>query len=188
MTGFIDYMKAYYRVCRLEYAPGEIPAMLTVLFLGSLTVSRFFDPIVIEALLAFMLLYLSGFIINAITDKEIDKNYDTFKTSIPKSVDILGEKTCWGLLIGHVTIATALSVHISFVMNSFIPLGLVVIGSFFGLGYSIRPFQFKVRGIWHAIALGSSAFFLPFIFLMFVVANGISFPLILFILGFSFVH
>jgi 4-hydroxybenzoate polyprenyltransferase len=172
----------------LEYAPGEIPAMLTVLFLGSMTLSRFFDFIVIEALFAFILLYLSGFIINAITDVEIDKNYDTFKTSIPKSVELLGERTLWGLIIGHVAIATALSVHISLVMNSFIPLALVLLGTFFGLGYSIRPFQFKVRGIWHAIALGSSAFFLPFIFLMFVVANGISLPLLLFIAGFSFVH
>jgi 4-hydroxybenzoate polyprenyltransferase len=162
--------------------------MLTVLFLGSATIARFFDFIVIEALLVFLLLYLSGFIINAITDKEIDSQYDNFKTSIPKSVDILGEKTLWGLIIGHVIVATVLALHISLVMNTFIPLILVLIGSFFGLGYSVKPFQFKVRGIWHAIALGSSAFFLPFIFLMFVVADGISFPLLTFIVGFSFVH
>jgi 4-hydroxybenzoate polyprenyltransferase len=184
----MDYIKAYYRVCRLEYAPGEIPAMLTVLFLGSATVARFFDIIVIEALLAFMLLYLSGFIINAITDKEIDTKYDTFKTSIPKSVDILGEKTLWGLIIGHVSVSIILAFHISLQMSNFLPLILVLIGVFFGLGYSVKPFQFKVRGIWHAIALGSSAFFLPFIFLMFVVAEGIPFPLLLFIIGFSFVH
>jgi 4-hydroxybenzoate polyprenyltransferase len=184
----MDYIKAYYRVCRLEYAPGEIPAMLTVLFLGSATVARFFDFIVIEALLAFMLLYLSGFIINAITDKEIDTKYDTFKTSIPKSVDILGEKTLWGLIIGHVVVSIILAFHISLQMSNFLPLVLVLLGVFFGLGYSVRPFHFKVRGVWHAIALGSSAFFLPFIFLMFVVAEGIPIPLLTFIIGFSFVH
>jgi 4-hydroxybenzoate polyprenyltransferase len=172
----------------LEYAPGEIPAMLTVLFLGSATISRFFDFIVIEALLAFLLLYLTGFIINAITDKEIDSQYDNFKTSIPKSVEILGERTLWGLIIGHVVVATILAFHISIQMNNFLPLILVLIGTFFGLGYSVKPFQFKVRGVWHAIALGSSAFFLPFIFLMFVVAEGIPFHLLAFIIGFSFVH
>lgn len=188
MTSFMDYIKAYYRVCRLEYAPGEIPAMLTVLFLGSAAVSRFFDFIVIEALLVFLLLYLSGFIINAITDKEIDTKYDTFKTSIPKSVDILGERTLWGLIIGHVVVSIVLAFHISLQMSNFLPLILVLLGVFFGLGYSVKPFHFKVRGIWHAIALGSSAFFLPFIFLMFVVAEGIPFPLLAFIIGFSFVH
>ncbi|UCE72961.1 MAG: UbiA family prenyltransferase [Methanomassiliicoccales archaeon] len=188
MTGFMDYLKAYYRVCRLEYAPGEIPAIFTVLFLGSASVSRFFEPLVIEALFAFMLLYLSGFIINAIADKDIDKKYDTFKTSIPKSVDILGEKTLWAMIITHVGVAIALAFHISFMMGSIWPIALVLIGVFFGLGYSIKPFHFKVRGVWHAIALGSSAFFLPFIFLMFVVAEGITIPLFIFIIGFCFIH
>jgi hypothetical protein len=73
-------------------------------------------------------------------------------------------------------------------MGSFIPLALVIVGVFFGLGYSVKPFQFKVKGIWHAIALGSSAFLLPFLFLMFVVAEGIPANLFVFILGFSFVH
>ncbi|MEE9150994.1 MAG: UbiA family prenyltransferase [Thermoplasmata archaeon] len=188
MTGFIDYIKAYYRVCRLEYAPGEIPAILTVLFLGSATVSRFFALPVLEAMVAFLLLYLSGFIINAIADKEIDKKYDTFKTSIPKSVDLLGENTLKALIVTHVIIAMVLAFHITLQMNSIIPIALVLIGVFFGLGYSVKPFHFKTRGVWHGIALGSSAFFLPFIFLMYVVAGGLTLPLLLFIIGFSFVH
>ncbi len=188
LTRFIDYIKAYYRVCRLEYAPGEIPAIFTVLFLGATTVARFFDFIVLEALMVFLLLYLSGFIINALTDKEIDKRYDTFKTSIPKSVEILGENTLKAMIIAHVSIAIVLAFHITLQMSSFLPLLLVLVGAFFGLGYSIKPFHFKVRGIWHAIALGSSAFFLPFVFLMLVVADGISLPLWIFIAGFSFVH
>lgn len=188
MTGIVDYLKAYYRVCRLEYLPGEIPAVFTVLFLGSVSVSRFQALPVIEALVAFILLYLSGFIINALADKEIDQKYDTFKTSIPKSVDLLGEKTLKAMIIGHVIIAIALALHITFQMNSFVPITLVLVGVFFGLGYSIKPFHFKVRGVWHAIALGSSAFFLPFLFLMYVIAEGITLPLFVFILGFSFIH
>lgn len=189
MTGLIEYMKAYYRVCRLEYLPGEIPAVFTVLFLGSATVSKFFEFPVIEAMIAFILLYLSGFIINAITDKEIDQKYDTFKTSIPKSVDVFGEKTVKAMVIGHVIIAIILGLHISLQMSTFIPIALILLGVFFGIGYSVRPLNFKVRGIWHAIALGSSAFFLPFIFLMFVITDGlITLPLMIFILGFSFVH
>ena len=188
LTEILNYLKAYYRVCRLEYAPGEIPAIFTVLFLGSASVSRFFALPVLEALVVFILLYLSGFIINAIADKEIDKKYDTFKTSIPKSVDFFGEKVLKSIVIGHVAIAIVLAFHITLQMSSIIPIVLVLIGVFFGIGYSIRPFHFKVRGIWHGIALGSSAFFLPFLFLMFVIAEGLSLPLIIFILGFSFVH
>jgi 4-hydroxybenzoate polyprenyltransferase len=188
LTEILNYLKAYYRVCRLEYAPGEIPAIFTVLFLGSASVSRFFALPVIEAVVAFILLYLSGFIINAIADKEIDKKYDTFKTSIPKSVELLGEKTLKGVVIGHVAVAIVLAFHITLHMSSIIPIALVLIGVFFGIGYSIKPFHFKVRGIWHGIALGSSAFFIPFLFLMFVIAEGFSLPLVLFIVGFSFVH
>lgn len=184
----MEYLKAYYRVCRLEYAPGEIPAIFTVLFLGSATVSRFFALPVMEALLTFLLLYLSGFIINALADKEIDSKYDTFKTSIPKSVDILGESTLKAMIISHVTVGIVLAFHITIQMSSIWPIFLVLIGVFFGLGYSIKPFHFKVRGVWHAIALGSSAFFLPFVFLMYVVAQGLTVPLLLFIVGFSFVH
>jgi 4-hydroxybenzoate polyprenyltransferase len=168
--------------------PGEVPAIFTVLFLGSASLSRFTELPVVEALLAFLLLYLSGFIINALADKEIDKKYDTFKTSIPKSVDTLGEKTILAMIFIHVGVAIALAVHISVLMSSIWPITLVLIGAFFGLGYSVKPFHFKVRGVWHAIALGSSAFFLPFIFLMFVVAEGITIPLFLFIIGFCFIH
>jgi 4-hydroxybenzoate polyprenyltransferase len=188
LTGIIDYIKAYYRVCRLEYAPGEIPAIFTVLFLGSASVSRFLALPVIEALVAFILLYLSGFIINAIADMEIDKKYDTFKTSIPKSVDVFGENTLKAVIIGHVAVAIILAFHITLQMGSIVPIALVLIGVFFGLGYSVKPFHFKIRGIWHGIALGSSAFFLPFIFLMFVIAEGLTLPLLVFIVGFSFVH
>jgi 4-hydroxybenzoate polyprenyltransferase len=189
LTRFRDYLKAYYRVCRLEYLPGEIPAVFTVLFLGSASVSRFFDLPVIEALVAFLLLYLSGFIINALADKEIDQKYDTFKTSIPKSVDLFGEKTLKTMIVAHVVIAAILAFHITLQMGSLIPVALVFLGVFFGLGYSVKPFHFKVKGVWHAIALSSSAFFLPFVFLMFVITAGnITLPLMIFILGFSFVH
>jgi 4-hydroxybenzoate polyprenyltransferase len=188
LTRLVDYIKSYYRVCRLEYLPGEVPAIFTVLFLGAASITRFSELPVVEALLAFVLLYLSGFIINALADKEIDKNYDTFKTSIPKSVETLGEKTLWAMIFIHVGVAIGLAVHISILMSSIWPITLVLIGAFFGLGYSVRPFHFKVRGVWHAIALGSSAFFLPFIFLMFVVAEGITIPLFIFIIGFCFIH
>lgn len=182
------YLKAYYRVCRLEYLPGEVPAVFTVLFLGAASIARFFDIIVMEAMAVFLLLYLSGFIINALTDQEIDKKYGTFKTDIPKSVDFLGERALWGLIILHVSVSVILTIHISLVMGTFIPLIFVGLGIFLGLGYSVKPFHFKVRGVWHAIALGSSAFFLPFIFLIYVVGNGLAFPIILFIAGFTFVH
>jgi 4-hydroxybenzoate polyprenyltransferase len=188
MNIIMKYLRAYYRVCRLEYLPGEVPAVFTVLFLGAAAFSRFFDLIVIEALAVFLLLYLSGFIINAVTDQEIDKQYGTFKTKIPKSVDLFGERALWLLIGVHVVVSIILSIHISLQMNSTVPIVLVLLGIFLGLGYSAKPFHFKVRGIWHAIALGSSAFFIPFIFLIFVVGNGISLPIFMFILGFTFVH
>ncbi len=183
-----EFIKAYLITIRYEYIPGMIPALMVVLFLGSSSLTRFLDIEVMEALLAFSLLYFSGFLINALVDRELDAKYDTFKKGISGAVDDLGTRTLKLLIISHVGVAIALSLHITLLMDSFVPIFLVLIGSFFGLGYSVKPFHFKVHGIWHGIALGSSAFLLPFTFLIFVIGQGISWPMFVFILGFSFAH
>lgn len=163
-------------------------AIFVPLFLGATTFMRFFDLIVIEAVIAFVLLYFSGFIFNAITDYEYDKSYKTFKKKIPEAVDVLGMKTLWFVVLFHVSISLLLSLHISWQMQEWRLLFLLLVGVFFGLGYSAHPFSFKTRGIFHAISLAFSAFFLPFLFLVWVVAGEVTLLPFLFILGFTLMH
>jgi len=185
---FKDKLVAYANICRFEYLPGEIPAVLVVLFLGTNTFARFFAVEVMEALVVFMLLYFTGFIINALADQEIDSKYDTFKTGISRGVDVLGPSTLKWMIFLKVTAAVLITVHISYMMADFVPLALTLVGLFFGLGYSIKPFRFKERGVWHAISLAPSCFFIPFAFLIYVIGAGMSWPLVILMVGFTLVH
>ena len=56
---------------------------------------------VLEGILIFGLLYLSGFIINSLTDVEVDRRY---KSYISDGVAVLGRRVVIGLLLAHLLI------------------------------------------------------------------------------------
>jgi hypothetical protein len=64
-------------------------------------------------------------------------------------------------------------------------LALVSIGIFFGIGYSVRPLEFKTKGMAHGLSLATSAFFLPMAFLVVVITGGLDILTMFFLLGFS---
>ena len=130
-----------------------------------------FSFILLEAVFVFMLLYFSGFIINSLVDRDMDKKYQTFKGNIADAVDLIGTRKIKIILAAQVGLAVLLGIHIGIVLQNIWVIVLVGLGVLFGLGYSVRPFHFKVKGIWHAIALASSAFFLPLMFIYIVVAG-----------------
>jgi len=188
LTSFKDYFKAYSKISRLEYVPGVVPGMFLPVFIGASSISIIFSMVFIEAILVFALLYFSGFIINSLADREIDKKYNTFKGGISEAVDLLGENWIKMILLSHVGFAILLSFHIAIVLQNPWIVILVLLGVLFGLGYSVPPFNFKVKGPWHAIALASSAFFLPLTFLYIVVAEQIQLSDIILITGITIAH
>jgi 4-hydroxybenzoate polyprenyltransferase len=186
--GFGAYLRAYLRTSRSEYLLAEIPGLLAVFFIGANSLARILSPLVWEGVAVFILLYFMGFIINAYTDQDIDRNYTIFKNKIPDAVTLIGRRNMQALIVAQIAGAFLLAGHISFVMGSWIPVALVAVGTFFGVGYSIPPLQFKVRGWLHAVSLIISAFLVPAIFLLYIIAGAIALAPIIIILGFSLMH
>jgi 4-hydroxybenzoate polyprenyltransferase len=181
-----DFLRAYALVARYEYFPAEIPGLFIPLFLGATSFGSLFSYTIIEAVVVFALLFLSGFLTNSLTDIDVDRKY---KTHIPAAVNIVGRRKLKLIIALHVSTALILSFHISMVLQNIWLFGIVIIGTFFGLGYSIEPFHFKIRGIWHAVALMMSAFFIPMLFLYCVVSNNaIDLKTLLLLIGFSTAH
>jgi len=182
---FREYLRAYTNACRMEYIPGEAPGLAIPVLLGASSLSDILAIPVLESFLVFILLFWSGFLINALADVEVDSKYKTF---VSQAVNTLGEKTLKILIIFQVTVGILITVHISYLLNNYWILAWIVIATFFGLGYSVKPFHFKVRGILHA-TLAFSAMFAPFLFLLYVVIGGMpSLPIILITLSLTIVH
>ena len=189
MAGLMEQVKAYLHTCRYEYFPGEAPAMLVPIFLAASPGQPLLSLNMVIGLVAFLLLFLSGFTINAYTDRKLDENYDSFKRNISSSVGVLGAKRLLHLTIAQVVVAVFLSAIVAARMGEPLLFLMVLVGVFFGIGYSIKPLNFKERGsIWHAVALGVSIFFIPLLFLYWIAAGGLTAFVVILAFGFSLVH
>ncbi|MCD6461313.1 MAG: UbiA family prenyltransferase [Thermoplasmata archaeon] len=164
----MGFFEKYAKVARLEYIPAEGPAILAPLALGIAKSGGLALFRALEGASVFILLFFAGFIINAMTDIEVDKKY---KVYVAESSTALGKRTLALLVLGQTAAALAITIHLAWVLDAWWLVAFVMVGIFFGLGYSVPPFHFKVRGIWHPIALSLSAFFIPILFLFYVVAG-----------------
>ncbi|MBM4248353.1 MAG: hypothetical protein FJ149_02775 [Euryarchaeota archaeon] len=182
------YLGAYLRSSRSEYLLAEIPGLLAVFFIGAPSLDRLLEPLLWEGVAVFILLYFMGFIINAYTDLEIDRKYTIFKNRLPDAVELIGRRNVRALIAGQILGAFLLTVHISLAMGSWVPLALVAVGTFFGVGYSLPPLHFKVRGWLHALSLIVSAFLVPACFLLYIIAGTIEPAPFVIVLGFSLLH
>lgn len=146
-------LKAYANVCRMEYIQLEGPGVVVPLFLAATSVGGLLTIQVAEALTVFMLMFFSGFMANSLTDVEVDSR---FKTYISDAVRALGEKTLIVLIVVHVSLGMLLTLHLSVAFGNYWLLLWVALAAFFGLAYSLPPFQFKVRGpMYFSLQIGS---------------------------------
>jgi len=183
-----EYIWAYSKVARFEYLKAIIPAVILGLLLGARNFQGFGSIYLLVSIPALFMTYLSGFIVNAITDYEIDKTYGTYKGEIPRAVDHFGIKKMWILLISHIVIPLAISLWVSLSVHKIELFLLLCIGYFMGMGYSLKPFTFKTRGIWHSISLASCAFLLPLLYIYILASPEVHLPDLVIIVGFSTLH
>ena len=178
-----ELLKAYSRVCRMEYIPLEAPGVFAPLFMAATSFQDLLSIHVVEALVIFMLLFFSGFILNALADVEVDSKYKKF---ISDSVRILGEKTLKIMVVAHVAFALLLTLHLSIVYNNYWLLFWVSLATFFGLSYSVKPFHFKVRGL---LQFSLMIFSIILVSLVYYVIGGTpSIPVLFVFLSFLIVH
>jgi len=184
----VELLRAYLWTSRGEYLIAEVPALFTLFFLGASSFSRFLAPEVLEAMAVFVLLFFFGFMINAYTDQEIDSRYTIFKNRIPGAVRAIGQRNFRILMAAQVAAAFVLTAHISYLMQSWVPMLLVSVGTFFGAGYSLPPLHFKIRGWLHLVSLSVSIFFIPPAFIVYTIAGSLSPEMLLFLAGVSVLH
>lgn len=186
--GTKKYIWAYSKVARFEYLKAIIPAVILGLLLGARDFQGLSSIYLFASIPALFMTYLSGFIVNAITDYEIDKTYGTYKGEIPRAVDRFGIRKMWILLISHIVIPLAVSLWVSLSLHKIELFLLLCIGYFMGMGYSLKPLTFKTRGIWHPISLASCAFLLPLLYIYILVTPEIHLADLVIIVGFSTLH
>lgn len=163
--------------------------MLVPIFLAAQPGQPLLHLDLVLGLVAFLLLFLSGFTINAYTDRKLDEGYDSFKKNISSSVRVLGARRLLHITIAQVVVAVFLSGIVAARMGEPLLFAMVLVGVFFGIGYSIKPLNFKERGsIWHAVALGTSIFFIPLLFLYWIAAGELTAFVVILAAGFSLVH
>jgi 4-hydroxybenzoate polyprenyltransferase len=181
----LQVLKDYWNVSRLEYVPAEGPAILVPLFLGTSSLAGLLNLLWIEAVVAFILLFTAGFIINSYNDIDVDLRW---KTRVADAAKRLGKKTLLHLFIFQICLAVLISVHLSYVLNAWFILGIICLMVFFGTAYSVPPLHLKVRGVWHVVALSLSVFAIPFIFFFYVVMGSLPIPILILLVGFTIAH
>ncbi|MCY2931226.1 MAG: hypothetical protein NTV86_17410, partial [Planctomycetota bacterium] len=147
-------IRAFAQVFRCEYLPAEAPGLCISFFLCARGLGDALALPVLEGLLAILMVVFAGLGINAIVDRNIDRKYATFKNQIPDAVEALGLRRTWAIIGVQLAAACALGVHISLQRGSWVATALLTGQIFFGVGYSLPPLQFKLRGaLWHAFSL-----------------------------------
>jgi 1,4-dihydroxy-2-naphthoate octaprenyltransferase len=92
------------------------------------------------------------------------------------------------LVIIHVVAAIILIIHISILIDALWLIPVCLLGIFMGLAYSVKPFEFKVKGVMHAVSLTISAFLVPLILLFGAVNSNFAWYIILLSIGFPVAH
>lgn len=172
----------------MEYLKGELPAVLIPPLLACVTLGDLMAVEVLLSIAVFGLLYVTGFLINAVTDREVDLKYGSFKQGIGQASVRMGNRRILLLVAAHVVAGLALTVELARRLGNPWLVPLVALGVFFGLAYSAPPFSLKTRGVAaHALSLALSAFTVPFLFLYVVARGTIDLPGLLVVGAFSVV-
>lgn len=159
-------------MCRLEYLKGEAPAVFVPALLTTSSFQALLAPAVLEAIAVFAVMYLAGFIVNALADRDLDVKYDSFKREIGEATAKLGARRVRLILGLHLAAALVLALHLAITLRAPELFALAAVGTFLAMAYSLPPLHLKVRGIAaHAVSLSLSAFAIPFLFLYRVAAG-----------------
>ena len=182
----LTFIQALAKICRAEYIKGELPAVFIPALLCATSFGTLLSWNVIESIIVFSLLYVTGFMINSLADREIDLKYSTFKRQIGTAAAELGEPKILGLIVVQIAVGLVLTIDLAIRIQNLWLVPLTLGGLFLGLAYSARPFSFKTRGVAaHAISLSLSAFTVPFLFLYIAARGSLDFPGVLLVGSFS---
>ncbi|HEX9708540.1 MAG TPA: UbiA family prenyltransferase [Candidatus Thermoplasmatota archaeon] len=178
----------YLVVARVEYLKGELPAVLIPALLACVTLGALLAVEVLLSIVVFALLYVTGFLVNAVTDREVDLRYGSFKRGIGEAASRLGDRRILAIVGLQTAVGLALTVELARRLENFWLVPLAGVGLFLGIAYSAPPFSLKTRGVAaHALSLALSAFTVPFLFLYLAARGALDLPGLLVVGAFTVV-
>jgi alpha-ketoglutarate-dependent taurine dioxygenase/4-hydroxybenzoate polyprenyltransferase len=158
---------------RKEFFIAELPIFLIPLLLNLTSMSAITRPWLYVGLLAVLLLFNLGDMINCYEDYELDSIY---KSHLSNAVFELGKRNVKRQIIVSGALGVLLTVVVSLATHRLYLIPTTLFGCFAGLQYSMKPFKFKSRGLLQVLCLWGIIFFGPMLYAA-IVANG--FPPIL---------
>ena len=157
----LRYLIYLLRIRRIEFRLAEIPILLLPVFLLARDATLFQTTIFWEGILVCFFLFAFGDMINCLADRDLDAIY---KPHLSEAVYGLGVRVvAWQIGLSALA-AVLLAAHLSYQLNRWWLLVLVIIGLLLGAAYSVKPVQLKGRGLaqlaclWLIIFIGPMAF------------------------------
>lgn len=169
---------------RKEFFVAELPIFLIPLLTSIRSMNDFMEPTLYLGLLAIILLFNIGDMINCYADYKLDSIY---KSHLSNAVYELGKKNVKAQIILSGIIAILLTCYIAFTTGSYYLIPLTLAGIFIGLQYSIPPFKFKSQGILQLLCLWLIIFFGPMLYTA-IITNGFPDYVSLSLFGFYGLH
>ena len=177
---------AFLLVSRVEFMVMGIPVIAISALLAASRPNDLIGDGVVRLGLLTAVWYLAYWIcsqVNCIADYELDK---TYKSRLPRSIDILnGPTTIWLMITVETVVASAIVVYLAI---SEFRIGLVVlwvVGLFLVAAYSLEPLRFKRRGFLNLVTLSLILYFLPSLYIYYALAPNMKILPLLALLGFS---
>lgn len=165
---------------RKEFFVAELPIFLIPLFLCISSWNDLLQPSLYAGLLAIILMFNAGDMINCYADYALDSIY---KSHLSNAVYELGKKNVKWQIILSTLLSFILTIGVALYTQQFYLIPLTVFGIFIGLQYSVKPFKFKSRGILQLFCLWGIIFFGPMLYTA-IITNG--FPCIAALFLFAF--
>ncbi|RZL46795.1 MAG: hypothetical protein EOP00_13880, partial [Pedobacter sp.] len=162
------FIKNSLTIRRKEFFVAELPIFMIPLLLNINSLSDFLQPTLYLGLLAIILLFNIGDIINCYDDYKLDSIY---KSHLSNAVFELGKKNVLAQIIISGILALILTCIVAVQTNQIYLIPLTIIGGFIGLQYSVKPFKFKSQGIWQLLCLWGIIFFGPMLYTS-IITNG----------------
>jgi 4-hydroxybenzoate polyprenyltransferase len=178
----LRYLIYLLRIRRVEFRIAEIPILLIPIFLLSRDLAALKSFALWEGVFIFFLLFAFGDMINCLADRDLDAVY---KPHLSEAVYGLGVRFVTFQVIATAVAAIGLAVHLSWWLDRWVLLALVVIGLILGAAYSVKPVQLKGRGLLQAICLWLIIFVGPMLFVGLLISATPSLSVMLFALAFG---
>ena len=182
MQNKLRYLLYMLRIRRVEFRIAEIPILVIpiLLLIQDTAILKTFS--FWEGIFIFFLLFAFGDMINCLADRDLDAIY---KPHLSEAVYGLGVGFVKFQVAATAVLAVVLTAHLSWQLDRWILLPLVVIGLVLGFGYSVKPIQFKGRGLAQLVCLWLIIFVGPMLFISLLVSTVPSLAVLVFAAAFG---